>query len=297
MHEQRRYYINMNNLMEEINIELRDKKDKLKELVKTGNLPRDSKFQIIFPPHLFKTSLEFQSDQWYMNGFVINEDGKLTVVDPGVGFYLRFINAGLKTEDIHGLIATHEHIDHIADLSVFIEKIIRNKGLQIDVFFAPNVWGHILTEYQKGVMSKYEHILLHHEIQNTQFVRLYHSDPETIGFKKLINDRWVGYVSDTGYTKIPDQKIAENIREFYKDCEIAIVNINDIQFNRHSKFHLSGHDVKELFKDTKVQEIWLQHLSVVNAEGEDSNYIYKFFFRDQPYDLYIPAYTGRIINI
>lgn len=53
----------------------------------------------------------------------------------------------------------------------------------------------------------------------------------------------------------------------------------------------------DICKDTKIEKVMLQHLASVNVDGEDSNYLYKLFFIDEGYEIFLPHYIGRIINI
>jgi phosphoribosyl 1,2-cyclic phosphodiesterase len=281
-----------------ISKELRDKKDSLKKRVKSGELDENkSRFRIVAPKQLFDTSLEFQSDQWYFNGFVIDCDGRLIVVDPGVDFYSRFTSMGLSVNNIEALIVTHNHIDHTASVPVFLEKLLRNKSRNIDIFISQDAYDTKIPSYYKELMSQADHIKViylkdsqkHYSATilgdySIQFLSLFHSCPDTFGFKLEINGKIVAYITDTGYaiTVKTDIGVYESkevsgnfvsikekhdyIKEFFSDVHIGVVNINDLDYNRHSKYHLSGWDVLDLFKDTQVQQVLLQHISPVNAE-------------------------------
>lgn len=309
--------------------ELRDKKDILKKQVKSGILPEgQSKFRVVVPKQFFESSLEFQSDQWYFNGFVIDCDGKLIIVDPGVDFYSRFTSAGLSEVNIRALIITHSHIDHISSAPVFLEKILRNKAHKVDIFISKDAYETKISQYYKDEIKEAENIrikLLKDDDGDhldtilghipIQFVRLFHSCPDTFGFKLNLGSCNLGYISDTGYSIrvktnngifnaaevegsfVSIEEKHKHIREFFADIDVAVVNINDLDYNRHSKYHLSGWDVLDLFKGTHVKKLVLQHISPVNAEGEDSNYLYKLFFKGESYEILLPHYLGRNIEI
>jgi len=311
----------------DFSVELRRKKDKAKEFVKSGQLnEKQVKCRIIIPKQLFDTSLELQSDQWYFNGFIIDCEGKLIVVDPGVDFYSRFSSTGLQINDIQALIVTHGHIDHTASLQIMIEKLLRNKSKRIDIFISQDAYNSKVPSYYHEQLSKSEHIkvvilsdnrgCLQDEIlgkYKIEFLPLFHSCPDTFGFKMNINGKKLGYIADTGYSiKIkttlgvycPNEFVGKfisieekhtYIRDFFSDVEANIVNINDIEYNRHSKYHLCARDVEDILKGTKTQQLILQHISPVNIEGEDSNYLYKLFFKDEPYQVVLPHYLGRTI--
>ena len=312
-----------------ISKKLRNKKDRLKSWIKTGKpLSLPSENQLVFPRQLFDTSLDLQSDKWYFNGFVIKSKDQLLVVDPGVDFYSRFTTAGLSPLDIGGLILSHGHTDHSGDIVIFIEKVLRNKSQKIDVFIPKSAFEAEIPIYHQVKLQKSEHVnlvLLNKQKNNhshtilgnlrIEFIPLYQSSPDTFGFKLYLQNQTVGYVSDTGYAVkvktdqgvyppstmegnfIKIQEKHEYIKNFYQDVGQAIVNINDLHYNRHSKYHLSGWCVLDLFRNSSLQQLILQHLSPINADGEDSNYIYKLFFSDQPYETLLPHYLGRVISL
>jgi len=321
--------MNKNDLID-YSVKLRQKKDKLKKLVNIGAANNSSKsdYRIIIPRQLFETSRELESDMWYFNGFMIDCKGELIVVDPGVDFYSRFSTSGLSIDKIRSVIVTHSHIDHIASLQIILEKILKNKSKNVDLFISETAYKENVSVYCSEKITKEENIrIVLLKEKNGQFsdsilangkitfLPLFHSVPETFGFKIKIQGKKIGYLSDSGYSVkvktnlgvfspeevkgkfVSIEEKREEIKRFFIDVDLSVVNINNLHFNRHSKYHLSGWDILDIFKGSKVKKIILQHLSLINAEGEDSNYLYKLFFSDQSYDLVLPHYLGRIIEI
>jgi len=309
--------------------ELRDKKDRLKEKIKTGVLDiKRSKLRIIIPRQLFTPSPELQASMCYFNGFIIDYNGDLIVVDPGVDFYSRFTSTGLSATNIRALVISHCHIDHLDSLPVFMEKMLRNKSKKLDVFCSRYAYETKVPAYLRESVRKSAHInlfLLSDEKKQVsfkilgdysiKFISLYHGDPDTFGFKTCLSNKKLAYLSDTGYAiKIktttgvysPEKargefvsilKRHQYIKSFLSDVDIAIVNINDVPYNRHSKYHLSAWDVLDIFKGSKIRKLVLQHLLPVNVEGEDSNYLFKLFFRGEKYQTFLPHYLGREIRV
>ncbi len=320
--------MNKNDLIN-ISKEIYLKKNNLKKLVKSGDLKKNiTKYRVFIPKQFFDTSEEFQSDQWYFNGFILDLDGSLILVDPGVDFYTRFTATGLSANDIQTVIITHNHIDHTADTLVFLEKVLRNESKKITLYISDDAFKTKIPEYYQNKLKEAKHIIFHllkdsGQVQEykildrypAKFIPLYHSCPDTFGFKIDIDGKVFGYVTDTGYaikvktdlgnydsdkTEGEFASIEEKhqyIKDFYSDVDIALVNINALEYNKHSKYHLSGWDLLDLFKDSLVKQVLLQHISPVNAEGEDSNYLYKLFFGDQPYHLILPHYLGRKLDL
>ena len=308
---------------------LRVKKDRTKEMIKNGRFyEKHFLNQVVIPRQLFDASVDLESDKWFFNGFVIKHGHRLFVVDPGVSFYARFIAAGLSPLDISALFLSHGHTDHCGDMVVFIEKILRNKSKKIKVFIAKTAFESEIPLYHRDKLKEAEHIdlkLLNDKDSDLrfdlfdglkiEFISLFHSVPDTFGFKLAVGDQKFGYVSDTGYAvkvetdrgEYPPEAIRgkfkgiikrhDYIRDFYQDVNTAIVNINDLHYNRHSKYHLSGWDVLDLFKGSRLKRLILQHLSPLDIEGEDSSYIYKLFFSDQSYKTVLPHYLGKMISL
>jgi len=309
---------------------IRKAKDEVKKQVREGKVAKsfsvNKGFRIIDPPHVFTPSLEMQSDKWYFNGFLIDISGKLIVVDPGVDFYSRFSRTGLNFFDIKAVIVTHGHTDHIASLAVFIEKILRNEIDKKQFFISKLAFENELTSYHQNQLKKrndVELILLKKDgpgkyalfnKDKIEFISLHHSYKDTFGFKIEHGEMIFGCVSDTGYAKrvktdrgifephktkgefIEIIKKHDYIKDFYSDCRIVALNINDLHYNRHSRFHMSGWDVLDLFKDVPLRKLILFHLSPISAKRENGNYIYRLFFKGQLYKTILPRYVGRVIK-
>jgi len=308
--------------------ELRDRKDQAKQMVREGTINDvGSLNQVIIPRCLFDASKELQADQWYFNGFVIKLGEKLIIVDPGVDFYSRFSKTGLSIMDVECVIITHGHIDHTGSVDIIVEKLLRNKSKKIDLFVSQDAFEQKISRYYQEKLLEKEHIsvvrlnddnvnlkfeTLGHKLE---FVKLHHSVKDAFGFKIDIGTEKIGYVSDTGYAiKVKTNKgvfasqLAEGdfeeiiekheyIKYFFQDVGLTVLNMNDLQYNRHSKYHLSGWDVLDIFKNSKLKKLVLHHLSLINVDGEDSNYLNKLFFADQSYEICLPHYLGRTVEI
>ena len=311
-----------------ISKELRNRKDSLKDLVKKGQvlMPDTAGEKIIIPGYNFRPGADLQSDQWYFNGFVIELGGNYLVVDPGVDFYSRFINAGLDPLRTSGIFVSHAHIDHTGSLEMFLEKTYRNQSKEISVFITQTGFND-LRVYHKEQLENKKHIKLYlvseadhsrpfkWQGNDLKLVTLRHSIQDTFGFTISLKNKEIGYLSDTGYASLvktqqgtfkPEEIEGEfveilekndSIKEAYKDAEVVVVNINDLQYNRHSQYHLSGFDVRDIFTGAKLKHLIIHHLSPINADGEDSNYLYKLFFRSQSYQVKVPHPWGMTFDI
>lgn len=318
-------------LLIEYNQNTRQLKDEVKANVKSGKLIDDSAIsgaKIVIPPVVAENSLEMRSDQWWFNGFLICKQEGVILVDPGVDFYTRFTKTGFSIFDIRTVVITHGHSDHISSLPIFIEKLSRDKTNKVDVFISYFAYENELSGYMKKLLGNGEKFNLVKISDNDdqskymtqagdeiEFVKLFHSIQDTFGFKVKIDGRSVGYVSDTGYAiKVKTdtgvfnseetdgnfEEIVEKhnyIKDFYSEVDVAVVNANDLQYNRHSKFHLGGWDMLDLFKDSNLSVMVMHHIPPVNIEGEDTNMLYKLFLHDQHYKVYLPNALGRQVNL
>lgn len=131
-----------------------------------------------------------------------------------------------------------------------------------------------------------------------EFLPLKHSTQFTFGFKLSAHGGTklptLGYLSDTGYavaldhvadpktwdpSKLPNIAARHDyIRNFYRDTEVLISNINDLAYNRHSQYHLSGWDLADIIEGSKVRKLILQHLSPIAPDGSDQSRYYRQFF-------------------
>lgn len=318
-------------LLIEYNQNTRQLKDDVKASVKSGKLVDDNAAngaKIVIPPIVADNSLEMRSDQWWFNGFLICKQNGITLVDPGIDFYTRFTKTKYSIFDIRTIVVTHGHSDHISSLPIFIEKLSRDKTNKVDVFISDFAYENELSGYMKKLLGNDEKFNLvkisdndHQAKYKTQvgdeieFVKLFHSIQDTFGFKVKIDGRLVGYVSDTGYAiRVKTNKGVFNseeadgdfeeivekhnyIKDFYSDVDVVVVNANDLQYNRHSKFHLGGWDMLDLFKDGRLSVMVMHHIPPVNIEGEDTNMLYKLFLHGQHYKVYLPNALGRQVNL
>lgn len=291
----------------DIDTQIRNRKDVVKDQIKKGAVERgSSQNQVIIAPMMMKPTIEMKADQWYHQGFFIKAGEHIMVVDPGVGLFSRFNSTGLAANNITSVFVSHNHTDHVIDTAPFVEKLLRNKSKE--------KWFYMHEDQATEVLSSYYHNKLQEDSNTTytimnkelevclpfgklKTIALAHTIP-CFGFKLYLEDKVLGYVSDTGLSKNPDyQNFGPKIKDFYADVDTAVVNINDLEFNRHSPTHLAGWDVIELFKDSKLSKLIAHHLPLVNIDGEDSRYLYKLFFEDQPYDVVIPHVWGSEITI
>lgn len=309
----------------ELSKSMREKKDLLKRQIRPTNLRNKQAIRIIIPKLLIQPTIDILRDKWYFNGFILAVKSTYILVDPGVDFYTRFLYSGLNFTSICGIIISHSHLDHIYSLNLFLDKFLRNKVGSLELFLPSGAYKDLIFKEIKEKISCSDLVHVHQITPNfsynlksgstIEFIKLYHSIKGTYGFKLTSEKVILGFISDTGYsirvktnkgTFSPETshgqfesiiKKHQYIKNFFKEAGTVVVNINDIEYNRHSKYHLSGWDVLDLFKKTNIKNIILQHISPYNAVGRNNLISYKKFFYDEAYKVIIPGIGGRVVTV
>lgn len=287
--------------LDEASQQLRAEKDLAKARLRATTARDKAKFSIITPEIAIIPNPEVMSNQWYYNGFVISLEGKVAIVDPGPGFLFRFNRSGLDLGTVGAVILSHWHTDHAYDLAFCLEKLFKFNQLKLDLYLPFRGYSEELPAYfqqliAKKVFSGQWKLSLIDEIKTAaepnylvmgryplEFAPLKHNTP-TFGFKLHLSESVkLGYISDTGYTQsirindktytadsVPRKPLKQSpemltkevrIKDFYAECDVLVTNINDISYNRHSRYHLSGWDLADILEGSKCKTLIIQHLS------------------------------------
>jgi len=233
---------------------------------------------------------------WLQNGFILKKGDNVIAVDPGVNFVLRLTESGFDLSTITHIFISHSHLDHSADANVLMDFMIRAKAA-VKIIAPKSVYEEkVISDFHSGLKSKFS--VNHSAIiidENSEmkllngykmkFVLLQHS-VECYGFKLYGDNETYTYLSDTSYTKElltkNNERIAINeienyvedvipnfsydyIKEFSKDSDVLIVNIDSFLYTKNSKTHLPLLDLLEIVKENNVKKIILAH---VNPKGE-----------------------------
>jgi len=193
-------------------------------------------------------------------GLWLELKGKRILIDPGPGALLRALSSHprLDPTKLDGIILTHRHLDHSADVNVMIEAMTEGGWHKRGILFAPQdaleddpVVLKYLRNYLKDI-----HILKEggtYKLDGLTFrtpLRHLH-DVETYG---LIIDERIGLISDTFFFPA--------LLETYKDLEILVINVVRAQERDERIKHLTIPDVKEILRETKPQKAILTHFGM-----------------------------------
>ena len=249
---------------------------------------------------------------WVQNGFVIKKGNNIIAVDPGVNFVLRLTESGFNLSNITHIFISHSHLDHSADANVLMDFMIRCKA-PVKIIAPKSVFEEkVISDFHSGMKTKFpvnhsaividknSEIELYNGYKMT-FVPLCHS-VECYGFKISSNSKNYTYLSDTSYTKelvsknnkiiaidtinnyIEDVKSYSchtYIKEFLKDSDVLITNIDSFLYTKNSKTHLSILDLLEIVENNGIKKIILAHINPIGElKYEDwgiklANYVYR----------------------
>ena len=233
---------------------------------------------------------------WLQNGFILKKGNNVIAVDPGVNFVLRLTESGFDLSTITHIFISHTHLDHSADANVLMDFMIRAKA-SVKIIAPKSVYDEkVISDFHSGLKPKFpvNHSAIiideNSEIElldgyKMTFVPLQHS-VECYGFKISGNNQNYTYLSDTSYTRelvtknnkiisitditdyMENVKSKSNynyIKEFLKDSDVLITNIDSYMYTKNSKTHLPLLDLLEIIKDNNIKKIIIAH---VNPIGE-----------------------------
>jgi phosphoribosyl 1,2-cyclic phosphodiesterase len=193
-------------------------------------------------------------------GILFRIAGKNVLVDPGPESLYRLLTylPKFNPEKIDAIILTHKHIDHSADVNVYLDVITRGGFNKHGILVAP---GDAFGE--EGVVYKYLLEFIEDEViikENTLFklgglsflfpIKHEHR-VETYGFKLSHDDYTISYITDTKF-------FAELIRVYR--AEIVIMNL--IKLGPSDIDHLSVDDCAEIISGIKPRVAIITHFGM-----------------------------------
>lgn len=240
------------------------------------------------------------STKWLFNGFILHVGKVKLLVDPGAELLSRVP----KIEhllDINTLFISHAHIDHYAGANLAIELMTAPlKQKKITILASQDVIKRkVISDYHSGIekgAGVIERIILKNGkseiLENITItpIALHHSIKDTYGFILKYKDIRIGYISDTGYTKtfitsteeVYEAGIKEYngtftkiktkfnyIKEHFANTDYLIVNVNDLLFTNHSRYHMTGFDLIDILSKSLVKKCFIINLHPVDLLNKD----------------------------
>jgi len=231
---------------------------------------------------------------WLQNGFIIKKGDNVIAVDPGVNFVLRLTESGFDLSSITHIFISHSHLDHSADANVLMDFLIRGKK-PVKIIAPKSVFEEkVISDFHSGITVKFpvnHSAIIIDEKSSIElfsgykmtFISLNHS-VECYGCKITDGYNSYTYLSDTSFSKklitknkeiinvkdikdyaedVTSYSYNNDIKEFVRESEILICNVDSFLYTKNSKTHLSTMDLLELAKDNCINKIILAHINPI----------------------------------
>ncbi|OAQ20106.1 MBL fold metallo-hydrolase [Thermosulfurimonas dismutans] len=196
-------------------------------------------------------------------GVYIEAEGTRLVLDPGPGTLVYMAREKLRVEKLSGIIVTHVHLDHSADLNILVDAITEGGLKKRGTVFIPRegLYGEnaVLLPYLRPYLQRIEILGAQKEFRLGEIafrtsVR-HHHPVETYGIVMEVSGKRVGFVVDTLYFK--------GLLESYQGCDLLIFNV--VRFKPHPSpqvQHLSVANVKEMVEILRPERAVLTHFGM-----------------------------------
>lgn len=200
-------------------------------------------------------------------GMIISLDDTHFSLDPGPGALVNIFKYNINPTDLHGIIISHRHLDHSADVNVMIEAMTKSGLVKNGQVFAPSdaldadpVILRYLRKYLKETTCLRP--LSNYVINNLPFTTSmphHHGSEETYGFLFHGRNIVLGYIPDTAF--FPE------LLDFYK-ADILIVSM--LRLEKSNVLHLSVDDVEVIIKSVRPRVTILTHFGFqIYQKGPD----------------------------
>jgi len=196
-------------------------------------------------------------------GVYIEADGTRLVLDPGPGTLVYLAREKIRVEKLTGLIVTHVHLDHSADLNILVDALTEGGLKRRGTVFIPRegLYGEnaVLLPYLRPYLERVEMLLPQQEYRLGEIafrtsVR-HHHPAETYGVVLELSGKRVGFVVDTLYFR--------GLIECYRDCDVLIFNV--VRYRPHPSpqvQHLCVANVKEMIQELRPERAVLTHFGM-----------------------------------
>ena len=193
-------------------------------------------------------------------GILFRLGGQNVLVDPGPESLYRLHSylPGFNPENIDAIILTHKHIDHSADVNVYLDVMTRGGFNKHGVLVAPGdafgeegvVYKYLLEYIERKVIIK-ESSLFELGDLSFKFPLKHEHRVETYGFVLTYGDNSISYITDT--------KFFPALIPAYK-ADIIIMNL--IKLGPSEIDHLSVDDCAEIISGTKPKVAIITHFGM-----------------------------------
>lgn len=195
-------------------------------------------------------------------GLWFSLDGTEIMVDPGPGSLVKCMSKKEKLDPakLSGIILTHRHLDHSADVNVMIEAMTNGGFKKKGMVFAPEDAienDPVILKYLRGYVDgvsvlKEKGTYSIGDISFTTPIKHIHGKVETYGLKFKTSKYTISYITDT--------KFFQGLKEAYKESDLLIINV--VRYAPSEYDHLCLDEAKELIKGIVPKMTVLTHFGM-----------------------------------
>lgn len=202
-------------------------------------------------------------------GVYIEAEGTRLILDPGPGTLVYMAREKLRVEKLSGIIVTHVHLDHSADLNVLVDAMTEGGLKRRGAVFLPREAlygeGAILLPYLRPYLERIETLLPQREYHLGEIVFRtsvrHHHPAETYGVILELSGKRVGFVVDSLYFK--------GLLESYRGCDLLVFNV--VRYKPHPSpqvQHLCVANVREMLEVLRPEQAVLTHFGMTMIRAQ-----------------------------
>lgn len=187
------------------------------------------------------------------------------LLDPGPGCLIRCLEAKLKPTDLDGILLSHCHLDHSADINVMIEAMTEGGFKKKGAVFAPKdclETDPVIFKYLRGYVEQITSLEEKgsYRIGTISFevpVKHIHGNVQTYGFTFHAVPHEISYITDTRF-------FPELAHQY--TGEILIINV--VQHKPSQFDHLCADDVKRILTISRPKLVILTHFGMSMLQAD-----------------------------
>lgn len=202
----------------------------------------------------------------YPSSYLISINSKLILIDAGQGISGRIVNLGYKLKDIHTIILTHIHSDHIMGIPEIIMAIINDDRIErhtINIFISSDyisfIKNDLLFPWKEWIHKANKMRLKYIPLNEKENYK--HKLFEIIPFSVHHHPSSFGIIIKTGgkqyiFTGDTDIFDIENINE--SNTEMIFIESTSDNFHKING-HLTVAEAVNLIQRTRIPTVYLTH--------------------------------------
>ncbi|GEL78374.1 MBL fold metallo-hydrolase [Tenuibacillus multivorans] len=190
--------------------------------------------------------------------FLLQHEQFNLVIDLGSGSLSR-LQHYIDITDIHAVVLSHFHHDHVTDLGSFqyaglVQQQLKNLSGKIPIYASSDDQSVMKQLNHQATVGKFYHLTEPQQIGPFTFTFIKTKHPKTCYAMRIeCGDDVIVYTADTAYFK--------DLVHFSKDADLLIAETSFYKgMNGAKAGHMTSEEVGQLADQAQVKEVWLSHL-------------------------------------